>query len=85
MADRPPERPEGFEDATPSEILVYRVLHAQGPLTKSDLDRACWLYPRTVRRALDRLQERGAVMSTPDPSDRRSTVWTALPPCEVGD
>lgn len=49
------------EDLPPSAKLVYKVLEYHGSLTQKQIVEASMLSPRTVRYALERLEESHAV------------------------
>lgn len=62
------EAPEGL---TQSQLSVLAVLHRDGPLGIGALAAAERVKPPTVTRIVDQLEERGLVVRTPDPGDRR--------------
>jgi DNA-binding Lrp family transcriptional regulator len=50
-----------LEDLPPSAKLVYKVLEYDGPLTQKRIVEETMLSARTVRYALERLEDRGVV------------------------
>lgn len=52
---------EDLEDLPPSAKLVYKVLEYDGPLTQKQIVAESMLSARTVRYALDRLENIGIV------------------------
>lgn len=67
---------EAVEDLPPSAKLVAKVLEYEDTLTQSQLAEETLLPPRTVRYALSRLEEAGAVDSRFSFSDARKRLYT---------
>lgn len=67
---------EAVEDLPPSAKLVAKVLEYEDTLTQSQLAEETLLPPRTVRYALSRLEEVGAVESRFSFSDARKRLYT---------
>ncbi|QLG26290.1 helix-turn-helix transcriptional regulator [Halorarum halophilum] len=67
---------EAVEDLPPSAKLVAKVLEYEDTLTQSQLAEETLLPPRTVRYALSRLEEVGAVDSRFSFSDARKRLYT---------
>ncbi|MDY6818791.1 MAG: helix-turn-helix domain-containing protein [Halobacteriales archaeon] len=70
MTDR-----EDIEDLPPSAKLVYKVLEYNGSLTQKDIVTRSMLSQRTVRDALARLQEVGAVNQEVYIPDARQNLY----------
>lgn len=70
MTDR-----EDIEDLPPSAKLVYKVLEYNGSLTQKDIVARSMLSQRTVRDALTRLQEVGAVNQEVYIPDARQNLY----------
>lgn len=69
----PPE--ETLDDLPPSAKLVYKVLEYNGGLTQKGIVEKSRLSQRTVRDALDRLQEIEAVEKTIYVPDARQNLY----------
>jgi DNA-binding MarR family transcriptional regulator len=67
---------DDVRDLPPSAKLVAKVLEYQGTLTQSQLADETLLPPRTVRYALKRLEETGAVDSRFSFADARKRIYT---------
>ncbi len=67
---------EAVADLPPSAKLVAKVLEYNDRLTQSQLAEETMLPPRTVRYALTRLEEVGAVDSRFSFTDARKRVYT---------
>ena len=67
---------EAVEDLPPSAKLVAKVLEYEDTLTQSQLAEETLLPPRTVRYALSRLEDAGAVESRFSFSDARKRLYT---------
>jgi len=59
----------------PSAKLVYLVLQEVDPLTQAELRQRTQLPDRTVRSALERLEEAGVIESQPYLGDARQTLY----------
>lgn len=59
----------------PSAITVLSLLATRGPLTHKDLVQAAPLPARTVRFALQRLQDAGRVVERPSLRDSRQSYY----------
>lgn len=64
-----------LDDLPPSAKLVYKVLEYDGPLTQKGIAEEAMLAPRTVRYALDRLDERGLVEEDIYFADARQSLY----------
>lgn len=64
-----------IEDLPPSAKLVYKVLEYDGPMTQKQLVDETMLAPRTVRYALERLDNADAVSETVYIEDARQTLY----------
>jgi len=67
---------DDVRDLPPSAKLVAKVLEYNDTLTQSQLAEETLLPPRTVRYALNRLEEQGAVDSRFSFSDARKRLYT---------
>ena len=67
---------EELEELPPSAKLVAKVLEYNGTLTQSQLSEETLLPARTVRYALNRLEEEGAVTSRFSFADARKRIYT---------
>jgi len=67
---------DDVRDLPPSAKLVAKVLEYNDTLTQSQLAEETLLPPRTVRYALNRLEEEGAVDSRFSFSDARKRLYT---------
>ncbi|QLG63138.1 MarR family transcriptional regulator [Halorarum salinum] len=67
---------DAVEDLPPSAKLVAKVLDYEDTLTQSELAEETLLPPRTVRYALSRLEDAGAVESRFSFSDARKRLYT---------
>lgn len=70
---------EGIEDLPPSAKLVYKVLEYNGPLTQKGIVEESMLSARTVRYALERLEEIGAVEEDVYFADARQNLYEIDP------
>jgi DNA-binding Lrp family transcriptional regulator len=71
-----------LDDLPPSAKLVYKVLEYDGPMTQKELVTESMLSARTVRYALDRLDERGVVDEEIYFADARQSLYQLAPdPC----
>lgn len=66
---------ETLQDLPPSAKLVYKVLEYDGPLTQKQLVDETMLAPRTVRYAIERLEDAGTVSETIYIEDARQTLY----------
>jgi len=66
---------EEIEDLPPSAKLVYKVLEYTGPLTQKGIVEESMLSARTVRYALERLEEVGAVEEDVYFADARQNLY----------
>jgi DNA-binding MarR family transcriptional regulator len=67
---------DAVRDLPPSAKLVAKVLEYNGTLTQSQLSDETLLPPRTVRYALNRLEEAGVVDSRFSFADARKRIYT---------
>ena len=68
-----------LDDLPPSAKLVYKVLEYDGPLTQKDIAEEAMLAPRTVRYALDRLDDRELVEEDIYFADARQSLYSLAP------
>jgi DNA-binding MarR family transcriptional regulator len=66
---------EEIGDLPPSAKLVYKVLEYKGPLTQKGIVEESMLSARTVRYALERLEEVGAVSEDVYFADARQNLY----------
>jgi DNA-binding MarR family transcriptional regulator len=65
-----------LRDLPPSAKLVAKVLEIESPRSQEEVAGESLLPGRTVRYALDRLEERGIVRARHDPRDARRRVYS---------
>ena len=68
----------------PSAKLVFRVLQHDQPLTSRDIAEKTLLPKRTVRDALNRLDDADLAEEHVDPQQPRTQLYTPLPVAESG-
>jgi predicted transcriptional regulator len=66
---------EGIADLPPSAKLVYKVLEYNGPLTQKGIVEESMLSARTVRYALERLDEVGIIEEDVYFADARQNLY----------
>jgi len=66
---------ETIEDLPPSAKLVFKVLEYDGPMTQKQLVSESMLSARTVRYALDRLDDQGALEEDIYFADARQSLY----------
>jgi len=66
---------EAIEDLPPSAKLVYKVLEYNGPLTQKGIVEESMLSARTVRYALERLDEVGVIEEDVYFADARQNLY----------
>ena len=66
---------EGIADLPPSAKLVYKVLEYNGPLTQKGIVQESMLSARTVRYALERLDEIGVIDEDVYFADARQNLY----------
>ncbi|MEF8908425.1 MAG: helix-turn-helix domain-containing protein [Haloarculaceae archaeon] len=66
---------DGIADLPPSAKLVYKVLEYNGPLTQKGIVEESMLSARTVRYALERLDEVGVVQEDVYFADARQNLY----------
>jgi DNA-binding MarR family transcriptional regulator len=71
-----------IEDAPPSAKLVYKVLQYNGSLTQKGIVEKSMLSQRTVRDAIDRLEELGIVHESVYIPDARQSLYELTVPEE---
>ena len=71
-----PELRESLSDLPPSAKLVFTVLEAEGRLTQKELAAETRLSPRTVRYALNELQEIDVVSRDVSFIDARKRIYS---------
>jgi predicted transcriptional regulator len=77
---------EGIADLPPSAKLVYKVLEYDGPLTQKGIVEESMLSARTVRYALERLDEVGVIEEDVYFADARQNLYELTePPAEQPD
>jgi DNA-binding MarR family transcriptional regulator len=64
-----------LEDLPPSAKLVFKVLEYDGPLTQKRIVEETMLSARTVRYALERLEDRGVVEEDIYFADARQSLY----------
>ena len=69
---------ETIADLPPSAKLVYKVLEYNGPLTQKGIVEESMLSARTVRYALERLEEVGAVDEDVYFADARQNLYEII-------
>lgn len=74
-----PSRRERVADLPPSAKLVYTVLEYQGPLTQKQIVEESMLSSRTVRYALERLEEMRVVEEEIYFADARQNLYQLTP------
>jgi len=67
---------EGLEDLPPSAKLVFKVLDYDGPLTQKQIVEESMLSARTVRYALERLENIGIVDEDIYFADARQNLYS---------
>jgi len=72
-----------LEDLPPSAKLVFKVLEYDGPLTQKRIVEETMLSARTVRYALERLEDRGVVDEDIYFADARQSLYQLT--CETDD
>ena len=72
-----------LEDLPPSAKLVFKVLEYDGPLTQKRIVEETMLSARTVRYALERLEDRGVVDEDIYFADARQSLYKLT--CEPED
>jgi len=68
-------RQEQLSDLPPSAKLVYKVLEYDGPLTQKQIVNESMLSPRTVRYAIERLDDVGVVNERVYFADARQSLY----------
>lgn len=68
-------RDDRVKDLPPSAKLVYLVVAENWPCTQGEIADASLLPQRTVRSALERLEDEGVVESAPYVGDARKSVY----------
>lgn len=71
-----------LEDLPPSAKLVYKVLEHDGPLTQKRIVEESMLSARTVRYALDRLDDCETIEEQVYFQDARQSLYTLRSPAE---
>jgi predicted transcriptional regulator len=71
---------EGVADLPPSAKLVYKVLEYNGPLTQKGIVEESMLSARTVRYALERLDEVGVIEEDVYFADARQNLYEIVEP-----
>ena len=71
---------EALTELPPSAKLVYKVLEYNGQLTQKGIVEESMLSPRTVRYALERLSEVGAVTEDVYFADARQNLYDIAEP-----
>ena len=71
---------EAISDLPPSAKLVYKVLEYDGPLTQKGIVEESMLSARTVRYALERLDEVGVVEEDVYFADARQNLYQIVEP-----
>jgi DNA-binding Lrp family transcriptional regulator len=76
---------EGIGDLPPSAKLVYKVLEYDGPLTQKGIVEESMLSARTVRYALERLDEIGVIEEDVYFADARQNLYEIDEPEESAE
>jgi DNA-binding MarR family transcriptional regulator len=76
--------PNDLDELPPSCKLVYMVMRARDNVTQTELADATRLPSRTVRYALDRLEEHDLVTARPSVRDGRQKRYTTRNPESEG-
>ena len=74
---------EELDELPPSAKLVFKVLEYDGPLTQKRIVEETMLSARTVRYALERLEDRGVVDEDIYFADARQSLYQLT--CETDD
>ena len=74
---------EELSDLPPSAKLVYKVLEYNGPMTQKDIVEESMLSARTVRYALERLEEIDIVTEDVYFADARQNLYEIEAPAEA--
>ena len=74
---------EELSDLPPSAKLVYKVLEYNGPMTQKDIVEESMLSARTVRYALERLEEIDIVTEDVYFADARQNLYEIEAPVEA--
>ena len=74
---------ESLDDLPPSAKLVYKVLEYDGPLTQKGIVQESMLSARTVRYALERLENIGIVDEDVYFADARQNLYQLNEPIEA--
>jgi predicted transcriptional regulator len=69
---------EGIADLPPSAKLVYKVLEYNGPLTQKGIVQESMLSARTVRYALERLDDIGVIEEDVYFADARQNLYEII-------
>lgn len=64
----------GIGDLTPTQFAALAKLHECGPLSQIDLGRQTAMDAATIKGVIDRLRERGLVVTIADKRDRRRLI-----------
>jgi len=75
MSDSEGDEEEGIEDLPPSAKLVFKVLEYNGPLTQKGIVQESMLSARTVRYALERLEDADVVEEDIYFADARQNIY----------
>lgn len=81
MGNQPPDR---LQELAPRAKLVYKVLEREGELSQSQLCEKTRLSSRTVRRAINELEETDLLLeevSVEDPRERQYTITSPATTC----
>jgi len=76
---------EELADLPPSAKLVYKVLEYNGPLTQKAIVKESMLSARTVRYALERLEDIGVVEEDVYFADARQNLYEIMPEVAAAD
>ena len=76
---------EELSDLPPSAKLVYKVLEYNGPMTQKDIVEESMLSARTVRYALERLEDIEIVTEDVYFADARQNLYEIETPAEAAD
>jgi predicted transcriptional regulator len=76
---------DGIADLPPSAKLVYKVLEYNGPLTQKGIVEESMLSARTVRYALERLDEVGVIQEDVYFADARQNLYEITDPSDENE
>ncbi len=60
---------------TPTQFAALAKISDENEVSQNQLGRLTAMDPATMKGVIDRLQGRSLIVSKPDPTDRRRTLW----------